>query len=37
MGRSDKLALKRLLTRLFEHLLKIAYWESEREYNQNLQ
>ncbi|MGK7881264.1 MAG: DUF29 domain-containing protein [Crocosphaera sp.] len=33
MGRSDKRALKSLLTRLFEHLLKIAYWESEREYN----
>ena len=35
MGRSDKRALKSLLTRLFEHLLKIAYWETEREYNQN--
>ena len=33
MGRSDKRALKSLLTRLFEHLLKIAYWEYEREYN----
>lgn len=33
MGRSDKRALKSLLTRLFEHLLKIAYWETEREYN----
>ncbi|MGK7881263.1 MAG: DUF29 domain-containing protein [Crocosphaera sp.] len=35
MGRSDKRALKSLLTRLFEHLLKIAYWETERSYNQN--
>lgn len=35
MGRSDKRALKSLLTRLFEHLLKIAYWETEREYNKN--
>ncbi|GBF82619.1 DUF29 domain-containing protein [Aphanothece sacrum] len=34
MTRSDKRALKSLLTRLFEHLLKLAYWESEREYNQ---
>jgi hypothetical protein len=24
-----------LLKRLFEHLLKLKYWESEREYNQN--
>ncbi len=34
MGRSEKRALKSLLTRLLEHLLKLAYWESEREYNQ---
>ncbi len=34
MGRSDKRALKSLLTRLLEHLLKLAYWKSEREYNQ---
>jgi hypothetical protein len=34
MTRSDKRALKSLLTRLFEHFLKLAYWESEREYNQ---
>ncbi len=33
--RSDKRVLKSLLSRLFEHLLKIAYWETEREYNQN--
>ena len=35
LGRSDKRAIKSLLTRLFEHLLKLAYWESERDYNQN--
>ncbi len=34
MTRRDKRALKSLLTRLFEHFLKLAYWESEREYNQ---
>ncbi len=34
MTHSDKRALKSLLTRLFEHFLKLAYWESEREYNQ---
>ncbi|MEA5536396.1 DUF29 domain-containing protein [Crocosphaera sp. XPORK-15E] len=34
MTRSDKRALKSLLTRLFEHFLKLAYWQSEREYNQ---
>jgi hypothetical protein len=26
--------LKSLLTRLWEHLLKLGYWQSEREYNQ---
>ena len=35
LGRSDKRAIKSLLTRLFEHLLKLVYWESERDYNQN--
>ena len=35
MGRSEKRALASLLTRLFEHLLKLSYWESEREYNAN--
>jgi hypothetical protein len=35
MGRSEKRALMNLLTRLFEHLLKLAYWESQREYNEN--
>ncbi|MEA5510923.1 DUF29 domain-containing protein [Crocosphaera sp. UHCC 0190] len=34
MTRNDKRALKSLLTRLFEHFLKLAYWKSEREYNQ---
>jgi hypothetical protein len=34
MGRSDRRALENLLTRLLEHLLKLAYWQSEREYNQ---
>jgi hypothetical protein len=34
MVRSDRRALESLLTRLFEHLLKLAYWESERDYNQ---
>lgn len=35
LGRSDKRALKSLLTRLLEHLLKFVYWHSEREYCQN--
>lgn len=35
LGRSEKRAVQSLLTRLFEHLLKLAYWESERNYNQN--
>ncbi len=34
MTKRDKRALRSLLTRLFEHFLKLAYWESEREYNQ---
>ncbi|MGB5596750.1 MAG: DUF29 domain-containing protein [Crocosphaera sp.] len=34
MTKRDKRALKSLLTRLFEHFLKLAYGESEREYNQ---
>lgn len=34
MTRSDKGALKSLLTRLFERFLKLTYWESERLYNQ---
>lgn len=35
MGRSDKRALKSLLTVLLEHLLKLAYWESNRKDNAN--
>jgi hypothetical protein len=35
MGRSDKRATSSLLTRLLEHLLKLAYWEREREDNAN--
>jgi hypothetical protein len=33
MGRSERRAIESLLTRLIEHLLKLAYWESERERN----
>lgn len=35
MGRSDRRAIKSLLTRLLEHLLKLTYWQSELEYNAN--
>ncbi|MGB7442662.1 MAG: DUF29 domain-containing protein [Coleofasciculaceae cyanobacterium] len=35
MGKSNRRAVKSLLTRLWEHLLKLGYWESEREYNRN--
>ncbi|MEG3438168.1 DUF29 domain-containing protein [Pannus brasiliensis CCIBt3594] len=35
MSRSDKRSLESLLIRLLEHLLKLAYWESERERNGN--
>jgi hypothetical protein len=34
LGKNDRRALESLLTRLLEHLLKLSYWESEREYNQ---
>ncbi|HEY9693439.1 MAG TPA: DUF29 domain-containing protein [Oculatellaceae cyanobacterium] len=34
MERSQKRAIKNLLIRLFEHLLKLKYWETERERNQ---
>ena len=34
MGKSERRALESLLTRLLEHLLKLAYWQSEKEYNQ---
>jgi chorismate mutase len=33
LSRRDKNKLESLLTRLFEHLLKLRYWESEREDN----
>jgi hypothetical protein len=33
MGKSDRQAVESLLTRLIEHHLKLAYWESERERN----
>ena len=33
LGRSEKRRIESLLTRLFEHLLKLAYWKSELEYN----
>ncbi len=35
LGRSDKRKLESLMTRLIEHLLKLGYWQSERNYNQN--
>ena len=34
LSRRQKKKLKNLLIKLFEHLLKLTYWESEREYNQ---
>jgi hypothetical protein len=35
MGRSEKRAVESFLTRILEHLLKLHYWESERDYNAN--
>jgi hypothetical protein len=35
MGKSDRRALRSYLERIIEHLLKLAYWDSERERNQN--
>jgi len=35
LSRQDKHKLASLLTRLFEHLLKLVYWYSEKERNQN--
>ncbi|MEQ9549976.1 MAG: DUF29 domain-containing protein [Coleofasciculus sp. G3-WIS-01] len=35
MGKNNRRAVKSLLTRLWEHLLKLRYWESEKEYNKN--
>lgn len=34
MGRSQKRTVKSLLTLIFEHLLKLKYWESERDRNE---
>lgn len=34
IGRNHKRAVKSLLIRLFEHLLKLIYWDMERERNQ---
>lgn len=34
MGRSEKRAIESLLTKLLVHLLKLNYWDSERERNQ---
>ena len=34
MGRSEKRAIESLLTKLLVHLLKLKYWDSERERNQ---
>ena len=34
LGKSEKRELKNRLVVLLEHLLKLAYWETEREYNQ---
>jgi hypothetical protein len=33
MGRSERQAVESLLTELIKHLLKVGYWESERERN----
>jgi hypothetical protein len=35
LSRRERHKLKNLLRLLFEHLLKLAYWESEIEYNQS--
>ncbi|MBL1209032.1 DUF29 domain-containing protein [Geminocystis sp. GBBB08] len=35
LSRRDKHKLESLLMRLIEHLLKLAYWESERDRNKN--
>ena len=34
LGKSERRALESLLTRLLEHLLKLTYWQSHRDYNQ---
>ncbi|WP_083767392.1 DUF29 domain-containing protein [Rippkaea orientalis] len=33
LGKSEKNAIKNLLIRLLEHLLKLFYWNSEKSYN----
>ena len=33
LGKSERRALESLLTRLLEHLLKLTYWQSPRDYN----
>lgn len=35
LSRREKRRLDSLLTRLLEHLLKLKYWQAEREYNHN--
>ncbi len=35
LSKREKRKLESLLTRLFEHLLKLKYWEAERDNNQN--
>ena len=35
MGKSDRRAVLSLLTRLLEHLLKLAYWQDEKDYSGN--
>jgi hypothetical protein len=37
MGRSEKRTIKSLLTRLLEHLLKLKYWQAEREKRRSLE
>ncbi len=34
LGRRDQRKVESLLTRLWEHLLKLRYWEAERSFNQ---
>ncbi|MCZ8120650.1 MAG: DUF29 domain-containing protein [Microcystis sp. LE18-22.4A] len=34
LGKSERRALESLLTRLLEHLLKLTYWQYQRDYNQ---
>ncbi|MFN7256014.1 MAG: DUF29 domain-containing protein, partial [Microcystis sp.] len=34
LGKSERRSLESLLTRLLEHLLKLTYWQSQRDYNQ---